>query len=55
MRWKFLLTLIFVAVVSFIIGQKYQRFIYDDICLDMGGGQHPGDLPICVLERPDDV
>lgn len=24
---------------------------YEDICLDMGGGRFPGDLPICVIER----
>jgi len=30
---------------------KVQAFIYEDTCLDLGGGKNPGNYPICVVEK----
>ncbi|MCU0830617.1 MAG: hypothetical protein MUC58_03700 [Rhizobiaceae bacterium] len=43
--------LVTVAVSAFLAGRAWQSFIYDDICLDLGGGREPGGHPICVIER----
>ncbi|PID66099.1 MAG: hypothetical protein CR975_04640 [Gammaproteobacteria bacterium] len=45
-RWVMLL------IISFLLGYQCYKFVYDDICLDMGGGKHPGNHPICVIEVP---
>ena len=39
-----------IAILSFLAGQSYQRFLYEDKCLDMGGGKNPASYPICVIE-----
>ena len=52
MRLTFILSLVVVATLSFMAGQGYQRLLYEDICLDMGGGHNPGNHPICVIENP---
>ena len=39
-----------IAILSFLAGQAFQRFLYDDMCLDMGGGKHPAGYPICTIE-----
>jgi len=36
---------------AFYAGMKVQAFIYEDICLDLGGGKNPGNYPICVVEK----
>ena len=41
---------VLVAAAAFWAGARYQMFIYDDICLDMGGGRNPGGYPVCVVE-----
>ena len=33
------------------VGMGIQRASYADRCLDLGGGQNPGDHPICVVEK----
>ena len=44
------LMVMFVAVIlAFILGRAWQSHVYDDACLDLGGGRNPGNLPICVL------
>lgn len=45
--------LIYASLIGsgFVAGQQFERFIYTDICLDMGGGRNPTGYPICVLER----
>ena len=30
---------------------KVQAFIYEDTCLDLGGGKNPGNYPICAVEK----
>lgn len=36
---------------SFQLGRSIERWRYDDLCLDMGGGRNPGNHPICVIDR----
>ena len=38
-------------IVAFYAGMKVQAFIYEDACLDLGGGKNPGNYPICVVEK----
>lgn len=40
-----------VGIAAFILGMKVQSFLYDDICLDMGGGRNPGNYEICVIKE----
>jgi hypothetical protein len=37
-------------VIGFFGGYKYFQFNYKDKCLDLGGGQNPGNYPICIVE-----
>lgn len=47
-----LLAVVFVALIaSFQLGRSFERWRYDDLCLDMGGGRNPGNHPICVIAR----
>ncbi|SLN70608.1 hypothetical protein TRL7639_04181 [Falsiruegeria litorea R37] len=39
------------AGVAFWVGSEFQKAAYLDQCLDLGGGQNPGDHPICVVEK----
>jgi hypothetical protein len=52
-KWQ-IPVLILVAILSFMAGQRFQQFNYDDICLDMGGGRNPNGYPICVIEKLND-
>ena len=36
-------------VVAFSAGRSFERYLYEDICLDLGGGRNPGEYPICVI------
>ncbi len=47
---KFLFPII-VAALAFWAGMWWQRQVYIDTCLDMGGGWNPDGYPICVLEK----
>ncbi len=38
-------------LTGFFGGYKYFQFDYRDKCLDLGGGQNPGNYPICVVEK----
>jgi preprotein translocase subunit SecD len=39
---------------AFGCGMVLQSYLYQDACLDMGGGQKPGNHPICVVvSQPD--
>ncbi|HBM1073547.1 hypothetical protein HA117_20510 [Acinetobacter baumannii] len=38
-------------LVGAFLGSAWQKFYYQDICLDLGGGQQPGNHPICVIEQ----
>ncbi len=53
---KILKTIIFLTALAaaFYAGMKFQAYVYDDLCLDLGGGKQPGDYPICVIERKTD-
>ncbi len=53
MKNKILLPILFACalIISFVVGMWWQKQIYLDICLDMGGGLNPGGYPICVLEK----
>ena len=46
-----IISTVFFLVLAFYLGIKWQSFIYDDICLDMGGGRNPGNYSICVIEK----
>lgn len=39
-------------IAVFYAGMRVQAFLYDDLCLDLGGGRHPENYPVCVIERP---
>ena len=45
------LLLIAALIGTFYAGMKVQAFIYENTCLDLGGGKNPGNYPICVPER----
>ena len=45
------LLLLAALIVAFYAGMRTQAYLYADLCLDLGGGKHPGNYPICVLER----
>ena len=45
------LLLIAALIGAFYAGMKVQAFIYEDTCLDLGGGKNPGNYPICVIEK----
>jgi preprotein translocase subunit SecD len=34
-------------------GTKIQSYLYEDQCLDLGGGRNPGNFPICVVVQND--
>ena len=36
---------------TFYAGMRTQAYLYEDLCLDLGGGKNPGNYPICVPER----
>ena len=40
-----------IAAMSFWAGLNFQKAQYNDVCLDLGGGQNPGQHPICVVEQ----
>ena len=40
-----------IAVMSFWAGLRFQEAHYKDVCLDLGGGENPGQYPICVVEQ----
>ncbi|UTM59112.1 hypothetical protein L4174_020585 [Photobacterium sp. CCB-ST2H9] len=44
--------LVLLVAAGFVAGVAFERFRYEDVCLDMGGGQNPGDYPICVIKIP---
>lgn len=46
-----LIVLLVAIGAGFFAGQAWQRFHYNDLCLDLGGGQNPGDYPVCVIEK----
>lgn len=37
--------------VGMYAGYTLKTFLYNDACLDMGGGMNPGGEKICVVER----
>ena len=45
------LLLIAVLIGAFYAGMRTQAYLYEDLCLDLGGGKNPGNYPICVPER----
>ena len=49
MKTRYVVILIVLIVLSFMAGQQYQPFYYDNLCLDIVGGRHPDNYPICVL------
>ncbi|XLQ19691.1 MAG: hypothetical protein ACKUBY_03805 [Candidatus Moraniibacteriota bacterium] len=52
MNKLFLVSIGFVCIgLSFVLGMQWQKFQYNDICLDMGGGKNPGGHPICIVEN----
>ena len=48
---KKILLLTGLLIAAFYAGMKVQAFIYEDTCLDLGGGKNPGNYPICVVEK----
>ena len=45
------LLLIAALIGAFYAGMRTQAYLYEDLCLDLGGGKHPGNSPICVIEK----
>lgn len=45
------LLLIAALVGTFYAGMRTQAYLYEDLCLDLGGGKNPGSYPICVIEK----
>lgn len=45
------LLLIAALVGTFYAGMRTQTYLYEDLCLDLGGGKNPGSYPICVIEK----
>ena len=45
------LLLIAALIGTFYAGMRTQAYLYEDLCLDLGGGKNPGNYPICVPER----
>lgn len=45
------LLLIAALIGTFYAGMLTQAYLYEDLCLDLGGGKHPGNDPICVIEK----
>lgn len=48
-RYLKIMLVCLLATITFYLGMLAQQFLYDDMCLDLGGGKNPGDYPICVL------
>lgn len=42
---------VIILVLVFKAGMAWEKFQYEDICLDLGGGMNPGNFPICVVEK----
>ncbi|MGM8887269.1 MULTISPECIES: hypothetical protein [unclassified Psychrobacter] len=51
MNIKMMIIIAVTVIIAFWLGIKAHEFYYHDICLDLGGGQNPGNYPICVIER----
>lgn len=49
-KFKRILFTFILVVCAFYAGMKFEQFLYLDKCLDLGGGQNPGNYPICVVE-----
>jgi hypothetical protein len=49
--FKNLVISLILAIASFVLGMEWQAFQYNDICLDMGGGENPSGNPICVVTK----
>ena len=45
------LLLIAALVGTFYAGMRTQAYLYEDLCLDLGGGRNSGSYPICVIEK----
>ncbi|MCR8550957.1 hypothetical protein M4578_24310 [Salipiger sp. P9] len=43
--------LLALAVLAFWLGMLWQRHLYEDRCLDLGGGREPGGYPVCVVVK----
>ncbi|QEY23874.1 hypothetical protein [Neisseria animalis] len=39
-----------VLFAVFRAGMAFQGYLYEDTCLDLGGGRNPGNFPICVID-----
>ena len=50
---RFLKTILLIAALigAFYAGMRTQAYLYEDLCLDLGGGKNPGNDPICVIEK----
>jgi len=45
------LLLIITLMVGIFLGIQWEKFNYQDACLDLGGGMNPGNYPVCVVEK----
>lgn len=41
-----------VVMMGMFLGWQLHSCVYEDVCLDLGGGKNPGKYPICVLDTP---
>ncbi|STZ77160.1 hypothetical protein [Bergeriella denitrificans] len=50
-RWLKTAALLLALFASFRAGMAFEAYIYEEICLDSGGGKNPGGFPICVIDE----
>ncbi|MCF7520919.1 hypothetical protein L4G92_02475 [Neisseria sp. ZJ106] len=43
--------LLLTLAAAFYAGMVFQNHLYEDTCLDLGGGKNPGNFPICVINQ----
>ncbi|WP_460274900.1 hypothetical protein [Celeribacter sp. ULVN23_4] len=50
-RWKLGAAAAVVFALGIVAGRGLERWIYEDACLDLGGGRNPTGYPVCVIEK----
>ncbi len=48
LKW---LWFVLMLAIGFMMGYFAKSWVYEDICLDLGGGKNPNGYPICVIEK----
>lgn len=48
-KWLIIILFLLASMLSFFLGYQFKTFIYEDTCLDMGGGMYPDGHGFCVV------